>query len=493
MMIKIMQKQLLPSFLLWLVMCFSLHAIAASTDSQPVNSQKEPLNVVIFLIDDLRADLGIYGSKHVKTPNIDQLAREGVRFNHAYSQQALCAPSRVSIMTGMRPETLGIYHLGREARLRLKHPNVATIPQLFKANGYKTISLGKVYHSGVDDKESWTTYIAKEPNTYHITGNKEKKFAYEAAVVDDLGYKDGRVARDAVNLLSKLKDDKFMMVVGFSKPHLPFNAPKKYWDLYNKNAFDVPSRDKPDAMFKLALTKWKELRSYGGIPEEGDLDDDLTRTLIQGYYASVSYVDAQVGKVMAALDAQNLRDNTLVVFMSDHGYKLGEYGAWNKHTNMELDARVPLIISRETGYKNRQTNKVSDALVENIDVFPTILDAAGLPKPVIDGKSLLPLIDNPNKKWDDAAYSLHSRGKKYMGVSVTDGTWRYTQWRESNTQKILFTELYLHKDSDIASANVSGKKKHKKTETRMMNLLYKNYPLNAPSFNDKRELGNNMM
>ncbi len=465
---------------------FGVNSVAATTE-------KTPPNILVFLVDDLRADLGAYGSKHVQTPNIDKLASEGIRFNHAYSQQALCAPSRVSIMTGMRPETLGIYSLGREARLRLKHPDVATIPQLFKANGYKTISLGKVYHSTVDDQESWTTHIKKEPNTYVVPGNKEKKFAYEAEDVNDLTYKDGRVARDAVNLLGKLKNDKFMMVVGFSKPHLPFNAPKKYWDLYNKKAFDVPSREKPSNMYGLALTKWNELRSYGGIPKEGDLNDDLTRTLIQGYYASVSYVDAQVGKVMAALEEQKLRDNTLVVFMSDHGYKLGEYGAWNKHTNMELDARVPLIISRETGYKNRQTNQVSNALVENIDVFPTILDAAGLAKPVIDGKSLLPLIDNPNKKWDDAAYSLHSRGKKYMGVSVTDGTWRYTQWRDSNTQKILFTELYLHKDSDVAKANVSGQKEHKKTETRMMNLLYKNYPLDAPSFNDKRELGNNMM
>ncbi|MCF2946954.1 sulfatase [Paraglaciecola aquimarina] len=452
---------------------------------------KQSPNVVVFLVDDLRSELGVYGSKQVKSPNIDALAKQGVRFNHAYAQQAICGPSRVSIMTGLRPETLGIYSIDRSGRLRLNHPDVVSMPQLFKENGYQTISIGKVYHSTVDDQESWTTHIKKLPNFYAIEGNEGAKFAYEAGEVEDEFYKDGQVARDAISTLKKVKDQKFLMLVGLSKPHLPFNAPKKYWDLYDRNSIKVPSRAKPDNMHGLALTKWNELRMYGGTPKEGDADDETTKTLIHGYYASVSYMDAQVGKVMQALDDMDLRKNTLVVLMSDHGYKIGEYGAWNKHSNMEIDTRVPLIISRETSHKGRKTNVTSEALVENIDIFPTIAQVSGLPLPKMDGQSLVKLLDDPAMPWAEAAYSLHSRGKKYMGVTVTDGVWRYTEWRKSETQELLGKELYLHKNGDIAVANLAGVTVHKDTEQRMAKLLYKRFPKDAQSFNAKRELGNN--
>ncbi|WP_111979596.1 sulfatase [Algibacillus agarilyticus] len=457
----------------------------------PISASQNQPNVVVFLVDDLRADLGTYGSPHVKSPNIDKLASQGVKFTQAYAQQAICGPSRVSIMTGLRPETTGLYTINRAGRLRPNQPNVVSMPQLFKQNGYKTISIGKVYHSVSDDQENWTTHIKKLDNFYAIPGNKEKKFAYEEGDVSDDFYKDGKVANDAVNTLKTLKNDKFLMMVGFSKPHLPFNAPKKYWDLYNRSQFTVPSRDKPDNMYRLALTKWNELRMYGGIPKEGDTNDELTRTLIHAYYASVSYMDAQVGKVMQALDELELRENTLIVFMSDHGYKLGEYGAWNKHTNMELDTRVPLIISRELSHKKRLAGVTSTALVENVDVFPSIAEAAGLPLPKVDGKSLLTLLDNPILPWDNAAYSLFARGKKLMGVTVTDGKWRYTEWRDANTQTVKFKELYFHQLSPVAQANVADKAEHKTTQARMTALLHKQYPLNAPSFHNKPKLKSN--
>ncbi|KMT66855.1 sulfatase [Catenovulum maritimum] len=467
-----------------------LSALSAQAHSADILKPTQQPNVLIFLIDDLRVDLGTYGSKHVISPNIDALADNGIKFTQAYAQQAICGPSRVSILTGLRPETTGLYTIDRAGRLRPNQPNVVSMPQLFKENGYKTISIGKVYHSTSDDTDNWTTHIKKLENFYSIKGNKETKFAYEAGDVADDFYKDGKVALDAIETLKKVKNDKFLMVVGFSKPHLPFNAPKKYWDLYQRDQFEVPSHSKPNNMYRLALTKWNELRMYGGIPKKGELDDELTKTLIHAYYASVSYMDAQLGKVMQALDELDLRKKTLVVFMSDHGYKLGEYGAWNKHTNMQLDTRVPLIISRETSAKYRLTGVASSALVENIDVFPTVARAAGLSLPKVDGQSLLPLLVNPNMSWDKAAYSLFNRGKKYMGVTVTDGAWRYTEWRNADTQEILFKELYDHRESEIAAANLSGKLAVKNIEANMADLLYKQYPTDAPSFNAKRSVNN---
>lgn len=447
------------------------------------NAQDNQPNVLVFYIDDLRAELGCYGSKTAITPNIDKIANDGVRFNKAYAQQAICAPSRMSTLTGLRPESLGIYSIFTP--LRKIHKEVVSLPQLFNKNGYKTISIGKVYHHDRDDEEVWTTYFKKEPNSYLRPENiallkrlKEegakpiKGPAFENADVEDEAYKDGRAAKYAIETLHQVKDDKFLMFVGLSKPHLPFNAPKKYWDLYDKNNFKIPSRKKPEGVYRLALSPWGELKGYSNIPKEGDLNDDLTRDLIHGYHASVSYIDAQIGKIMATLDDLDLRKNTLIVFMSDHGYKIGEYASWCKQSNMEIDVRVPLIISRETAYKKRVTGKTSDALVENVDIFSTLVEICNIKSPPIsDGKSILSVLDNPNKKWDDAAYSVYARGKKIMGVTTTDGEWRYTEWRNSTTHEILKAELYQHKNSLLADENLSGNSKYTKVEKRMKKLL----------------------
>ncbi|SMC80285.1 sulfatase [Cellulophaga tyrosinoxydans] len=457
------------------------------------NKTKNQPNVLVFYVDDLRAELGCYGSKTAITPNIDKLASEGVMFNKAYVQQAICAPSRMSTLTGLRPETLGIYSIFTP--LRKVHKDVVTMPQLFKENGYKTISLGKVYHHSFDDKESWTTQFEKDGNSYlkpeNITlleklkkeGNKNLNGpAFEDADVEDEAYKDGRVAKNAIETLHKVKDDKFLMFVGLSKPHLPFSAPKKYWDLHNKNDFEVPSRGKPKDMYKLALTNWGELRGYYGIPAEGDLDDDLTKTLIQGYHACVSYIDAQVGKVMQTLEALDLRKSTMVIFMSDHGYKIGEYGAWNKHSNVEIDVRVPLIISRETKYESRLAGVTSDALVENVDIFSTLVDVCNLKGPKSDGKSLIPVLDNPKIKWDEIATSVYPRGNKIMGCTSTDGEWRYTEWRDAKTHEVIQAELYEHKNSLLSFVNLSGNLKYALVEKRMKSLLETQFPKNGKPF-----------
>lgn len=459
-------------------------------------SQEEKPNVLIFYVDDLRAELGCYGSETAITPNIDKLAKDGVLFNKAYVQQAICAPSRMSTLTGLRPETLGVYSIFTP--LRKINKAVVSMPQLFKKNGYKTVSIGKVYHHSTDDKKEWTNYFAKEPNSYvkpenialinqlKKEGTYKKGPAYEDADVADEAYKDGRVSKYAIETLHKIKDDKFLMFVGLSKPHLPFNAPKKYWDLHDKSKFKIPSRNKPEGMYRLALSKWGELKGYHGIPKEGDLDDELTRTLIHGYHASVSFIDAQVGKVMQTLEALDLRKNTMVIFMSDHGYKIGEYGAWCKHSNAEIDVRVPLIISRESNFKKRKTGKTSNALVENVDIFPTLVDLCGLESPKSDGKSILPIINKPNKKGDKIATSVYARGKKIMGVTATDGKWRYTEWRNAVTHEILEAELYEHKKNVLSFTNLSGNKKYKKVEVKMKELLEKQFPRDKPFLqNDK--------
>jgi arylsulfatase A-like enzyme len=450
---------------------------------------KQP-NILVFYVDDLRAELGCYGSETALTPNIDKLATEGVMFNKAYVQQAICAPSRMSTLTGLRPETLGIYSIFTP--LRKVHKEVVSMPQLFKQYGYKTVSIGKVYHHSSDDKKEWTNYFEKEPNSYvkpenialmnrlKAEGKTPRGPAYEDADVADEAYKDGRAAKYAIETLNKIKDDKFLMFVGLSKPHLPFNAPKKYWDIYDVNSFKVPSREKPEGMYHLALSKWGELKNYHGIPKAGDLDDDLTRTLIHGYHASVSYIDAQVGKVMQTLEDLDLRKNTTVVFMSDHGYKIGEYGAWCKHSNVEIDVRVPLIISRETNYKKRKTGKISDALVENVDIFPTLVDLCGLEGTKFDGKSILPIINKPNTKGDEIATSVYARGSKIMGCTATDGKWRYTEWRNSVTNEILRAELYEHKNSLLSFVNLSGNKKYEKVEEKMKTFLEAQFPRNKP-------------
>ncbi|WP_044212871.1 sulfatase [Flammeovirga sp. OC4] len=447
---------------------------------------QEKTNVLIFLVDDLRPDIGCYGNDKIKSPNIDKLAKQGVTFNHAYAQQAICGPSRLSIMTSKRVDKIGIHSIFTP--LRSVQKEMLTMPQFFKENGYKTVSIGKVYHHAIDDKQNWSIHIPKEGNSYVSPENialidsiksagGRKGPAYEAADVPDEGYKDGRAAASAIKTLKEIKGDPFMMMVGLSKPHLPFNAPKKYWDLYDRSSFEIPLRKQPKDVSSFATTPWGELRGYHGMPQDGHLGDETTQTLIHGYYASVSYIDAQVGKIMNTLEELDLRKNTIIVFMSDHGWKLGEYGDWCKHTNFELDTRVPLIISRELSYKKSKKNVTSDALVENIDVFPSVAAACGLELSDVDGKSILPLVDKPNKKGDEAAYSIYARGNKVMGLTVTDGKWRYTEWRDLKNKKLHSSELYqCEQDYDEQNVNFIASPEHAKIVSKMKKLMYIEYP-----------------
>jgi iduronate 2-sulfatase len=440
---------------------------------EPAKPQK---NILFFHIDDLRPELGCYGQSAIKSPNIDSLAASGVLFNRAYCQQALCGPSRISMMSGMYPDSSGITDLWTP--LTKVHPNAMTMPRYFKERGYETFSFGKVYHHNRDDKKSWSILDPKHTIKYanqetldamaqRVKEGKEqgvdvntlrrlgKGPAFEKEDVPDDAYPDGKVANRAIETLRQNKDKPFFMCVGFAKPHLPFAAPKKYWDLYNRDDFDVPPRELPKDAPSLAFTKWDELRSYLGMPKEGHLSDEQTRQLKHGYAASVSFADAQVGKVLAELDRLGLRENTIIVLWGDHGYKLGDYGAWCKHTNLEIDAHVPFMISAPGFAKGKQ----SDSLVEMVDVFPTLAELTGGDVPAsCDGKSLNPVLAEPETDFRDFAISQYPRGST-MGYSLRNERYRYTEWINSKSGKIVARELYDHKDSQIANRNLADDSK----------------------------------
>ena len=460
-------------------------AVFASASSLSALERK---NVLVFFIDDLRPELSCYGAEHIHSPAIDRLASQGVLFERAYCQQALCAPSRISMMTGQYPDTTGITDLFTPL-IKVK-PNALTLPRYFKEKGYATCSFGKVYHHFRDDKESWSELAPRVANKYAnqetlkainqrvVEGRKRgveidelrvlgKGPAVEAEDVQDEAYPDGQVTLQAINSLRKNKDKPFFMCVGFAKPHLPFAAPKKYWDLYNREQFSVPDRRRPTGAPKLAFTRWGELRGYRGVPEEGPLSDEQTKELRHGYAASVSFADAQVGKVVAELGRLGLRESTIIVLWGDHGYKLGEFGAWCKHTNFELDTRVPLIISAP-GYAEAVR---SHSFAEMIDIFPTLANLVGGSVPAgCEGVDLEPVLRDPMVAPRSSALTQYGRGST-MGYSLRDHRWRYTEWVQSDTHKIVGRELYDHQSTQLPRRNLADDPEYAEQSARLSKRL----------------------
>jgi len=396
---------------------------------QYISSNKKP-NVLFIAVDDLRPELNCYGENIVHSPNIDRIAREGVRFNRAYCQEAICGPSRASLLTGMRPDSIGVVE--NNTYFRDTVPDVTTLPGHFANNGYTTVGIGKVYHDRQDDKASWNRKAASppRPKPYPVMGyqlpetieyfkvkHKEirEKYgdsfvyslgsgpAWEAADIPDNMYNDGYYTDRALATLDEIKDGPFFLAVGFRKPHLPFNAPKKYWDLYDPA--DINLADNPFAPAdapSMGLHGSFELRTRKDIPKAGDIGDEQARKLIHAYLACVSYIDAQIGMILDKLDRLGLRDNTIIMLWGDHGWHLGEHGIWGKATNYEIATRVPLIVSAPGMSRNTD----SDALVELVDMYPTLSDLADLPLPDhLEGKSFAPVLKNPNRPWKKAAYS----------------------------------------------------------------------------------------
>lgn len=413
-------------------------------------------NVLLIFVDDLRPSLGCYGDERVKSPNIDRFASTARQFDRAYCHQAVCGPSRASILTGRLPDNTGVWHNRNLFRTTL--PGLVTLPQLFKNSGWHAQSLGKVFSGGERelDPASWS-----EPEVLKQLGWKNylqrddegqgKGLPFEKADVPDDAYPDGKLANLAVETLAKRKQQSqpFFLAVGFFKPHLPFNAPKKYWDLYDPAAFALTGEPvRTQGAPEVAYPDHLELAGYRDIPRDERVSPAQARELRHGYHACVSYTDAQVGKVLEALERLDLAANTIVVLLGDHGYSLGEADHWCKDTNFELDTRVPLLI-RAPGIQPGPTR----ALVEYVDIYPTLAALAGLePNGPLDGRSLIPLLDDPSARGREVVLSQFSRpfrsgNPEVMGYSIRTDTHRYTRWIEWGSKRLLFEELYDYSDT----------------------------------------------
>jgi iduronate 2-sulfatase len=465
---------------------FALTCFAWAADSHAKNP-----NVLFIAIDDMRPVLGCYDDNVAITPHIDRLAKRGVVFNRAYCQLAVCGPSRHSLMSGKRPDATQVWDLGTHFREAL--PNAISLPQHFKAHGYHTRSVGKIYHgNGVAAKDplSWSVDplfdVTRDPKGRYalpenLAGTGLKRSASEAGPVPDGYYVDGQVADAALEALDEYSrsDQPFFLAVGFRKPHLPFNAPKKYWDLYDRAAIPALMNPvHPEGAPEYATRSWRELEGYTDIPEDANIGAAKIRELRHGYYACVSYIDALVGRLLDRLEQHNLADNTVIVFWSDHGFHLGEQGLWAKANNYELSTRVPLIIAKP-GMK--PDNLKTDALVELIDIFPTLTELCSLPTPKnLDGRSLAPLMNDPNRPWSEAAFSQyprafeghrHKRHGDVMGYAVRTDRYRYVQWKEWESGKIVARELYdVHADPDEMT-NLAQDSTHQATISRLSTLL----------------------
>lgn len=483
-------------------------------------------NVLFLVADDLGTYLGAYGNTEVHSPNIDRLAQRGLVFNRAYCQQAICNPTRASLLTGLRPDSTGVYDL--QAHFRQRVPDVVTLPQQFKLNGYHSQGIGKIFHAAfattasrgdsheLDDAPSWSVPAWRPSPRYYYTdegiaearrvfARTRKKsgaevddyknwlvrgLATEAPDLPDNVLADGEIADRAIRALYDLKERQFFgvgnnqpffLAVGFLKPHMPFIAPKKYWDLYDPTKLTVATNNFPPKNAPLIASQvfWNEMRAQSDIPDDGALSPDVRRRLVHGYYACISFIDAQIGRILDELDRLHLSENTIVVLWGDHGYHLGEHSLWGKLTNFEDATRAPLIV-RAPGMPS--AGKKTDALVEFVDVFPSLCDLARLPKPKnLEGTSFAPLLGDPEQPWKTAAFSQYLRPgyekyrviplaipnppgyEKYprenvMGYTMRTDRYRFTIWHPVKApDNILATELYDYQVDPGENENVAGK------------------------------------
>lgn len=419
-----------------------------------VGGEAKKLNVLFIAADDLRMNLGCYGDTLAVTPNIDRLAAEGVRFNRAYCQFPSCNASRASLLTGMRPDSISVYRLN--TNYRITAPEAITLPQHFKMNGYHTEAIGKVLHNYVlkmrDNDRAWSVPARMDKINHFRDYALEENARYKATVAecaeaDDGAYVDGEITADAVETIQRLatRDQPFFLAVGFMKPHSPYNAPKKYWDLYDKTQLKALCPETPpDGVSDLNWFYPQEIRTFEDVPEQGPIPQETRIRMRHGYYAATSYLDANVGQLMDALEAAGVADETIVLLWSDHGYHLGENGHWTKVTVRELDAQVPLLV-KVPG----DMDGTSDAIVEYIDIFPTLSELCGLPTPQgLDGISFGQVMQNPELPLRSAALTQACRpwiGKdpiREMGYSIRTDGYRFTQWVNFKTGKILAEELY---------------------------------------------------
>lgn len=470
-----------------------LAAACHSADGANVQAKTEQrqLNVLFIMADDLRPELATFGSP-AQTPHLDRLAQRSVQFDRAYCQQAVCNPSRSSLLTGERPDTLHVWN--NSTHFREPNPDVTTLPLWFKGHGYTTLCVGKIFHNWhTKEKGDARSWSAAEFLHYANHGDDKPRIGGELPPdrataprcerrdVPDEAYYDGRVAAEAVRVLDKLGSDPFFLAVGFWKPHAPFNAPQKYWDLYERDK--LPSYDpaRPDAAPEIAFHDGRELR--GAPPNQITFNPSQAAEIRHGYFANISYLDAQVGKVLDALERRGLAERTLIVFVSDHGYHLGEQDLWGKSSNFELDARVPLFVASP---QCKHAGSRSQSLVELIDLFPTLVELCGLPMPQgLDGKSFARLLDDPTAPFKPAAYTEYPRPAYYqydgeqpqaMGCSVRTPLVRYTEWRDWKTGQVKDAELYDFRTGGVESKNVIAAPPDAATYQEAVRLLHAQFP-----------------
>ena len=455
----------------------------------PASKTKRP-NILFIAVDDLRPELGCYGETYVISPNIDRIAQSGIVFNQAFCQSAVCNPSRASLLTGLRPDSIRVWDLRTDFRDIV--PDVVTLPQYFKNNGYHTAAIGKIYHNTIPDPLSWsesklhiTGYpfdpdaVYRDPEIIEELEKRKKEItaagnasrhidrlgewylkatATECVDLPDEAYYDGAQTDLALRKLDSLASGEkpFFFAIGYYRPHLPFNAPKKYWDMYDRSKVPLAENDyMPENAPLMAINNLRELRGYSDFrhvlhPAEGKLSEAEARLLKHGYLASVTYIDAQIGKLLDGLDRMGLMGNTIIVLWGDHGWKLGEHNSWCKMTNYEIDTRVPLIISAPA---LKSKHILCNGMVEFVDIYPTLCDLAGLQIPDrLEGISMVPLMQSPELPWKKAVFSQFLRegiwmapdGIPYMGYSIRTERYRYVKWVNWMTGKPVAEELYDH-------------------------------------------------
>ena len=450
-------------------------------------SQTKP-NVLFIIVDDLRTELGCYDNKKIVSPNIDRIAKGGVVFKRAYSQFPVCGPSRCSILTGLRPTRTRF--TSNRSMVDKEVPQYLTLPKLFKQNGYYTISNGKVFHDHgniIDGMDGWSeipwephpgfwVWKAPENQKYTYEGYQYRKEyqnnpgpSREAPQVEDDAYPTGVITNKTIQDLQRLKkkDKPFFLAVGYRKPHLPHNAPKRYWDLYNQKQFKLADnfnnfKNIPEKAFHNS----RELRVYNDIPDTGEINKKTWLELIHSYYACVSYTDAQVGKLLDELEKLGLNKNTIVVLMGDHGYQLTDHGMWSKGTNFHQAVRAPLIFSMPRRKSDYQINSI----VEFVDIYPTLAEMCGLSIPNhVQGKSFAPIINNSLVDYKQKKVAFSRIGD---GETIITEKYIYTEW--INEKGFTYERMLFNLEDDpLETNNLAGLKKYKKTENNLSEMLNK--------------------
>ena len=458
------------------ILVLSLILVFLSFKTTKENEEKytasKKKNILFIMVDDLRPELNIYGENKISSPHIDALAKSGVVFNRAYSNVPVCGASRASLLTGIRPTSKRF--LRYNASIKKEAPNELNLVKHLKNEGYTTISNNKITHLKYDIEEwdeewypsskKWRNYITEE--NILLESNGKHGYAYESPDVDDDAYNDGETANKSIQDLKNLKatGKPFFLAVGFVKPHLPFNAPKKYWDLYDFNKIELPKNNQFQANVpNRARHLWGELRYYKDIPKKGQVSNEMAKKLIHGYYASVSYVDAQVGKLIKGLDDLGMRENTTIILAGDHGWSLMEHGLWVKHSNFEVALQVPLIISDSDIQKNKKTNSIA----ELVDLYPSICDLANISKPAhLEGNSLTNALKNPSKVFKNKAYARYQKGETLIADNFF-----YTEWQIND--KTIAKMLYDHNTDPDENKNLAIEDRYKTVIDSLSNILNK--------------------